>query len=65
MTQCDFCFSHRIYGAKVKEIDSGGGYMHLSPSDRCLRVTEDPDGDIYLLRINYCPMCGRDLREGA
>lgn len=62
---CDFCFTHRIYGARVKEIDFGGGYMHLSPSDRCLRVSEDPDGDIYLLRINYCPMCGRDLKEGA
>lgn len=61
---CVFCRARRMYGSKVRGID-GGGYMHLSPEDATLRVTEDPDGDIFLMRVNYCPMCGRDLREAV
>lgn len=51
-------------GRPIPCIDRGE-YMEVVPETRML-VAFDKKYELptYGLRINYCPMCGRDLRDG-
>lgn len=55
-----------LRGGSLKDIDNEGRFL-VTPKAVLLFETNDEklaeDNPIGAARINYCPMCGRDLME--
>lgn len=62
---CEHCTRpiSSVYGKPMRDYASEKEAFRIAPEPRILRACEEPEGGDYLLRINFCPMCGRDLRE--
>lgn len=45
--------------------DNGGPALYMSDENEIVVDWPDESADSYGVEVNFCPMCGRDLREGA
>lgn len=57
---CDFCIG------KYKKIENGfcGDEIYLDENDILCFDNSGHEYPTGRININYCPMCGRDLKEG-
>lgn len=60
--ECAYC-NNQIVNKSITGGGKGGGFIDIPKGDRNLRTFCVECDSIMSAKINYCPKCGRELRE--